>query len=136
MGADNGDGGWFGEDRFRFEWGLRHMLAGRHIMMGCPLWGQRFNSCFINDIGRRGIPLYLGSRDVAQVPWRQNLPSSISLINFFLSKFAIRCVEGYGLAIMATVLLTKREVERKFLTTESNGWVMFLQPRHAEDDIV
>src|SRR5277367_2956131 len=110
--------------------------------MGRPMWMWRRivmrwpHRCFINDIGRSGIPLYLGSRDVAQVPWRQNLPSSISLINFSLSKFVIRCVEGYGLAVMGTVLLTKRGVERKFLTTESNSWVMLLQPRHAEHDIV
>jgi len=35
-------------------------------------------------------------------------------------------MEGYGFAVMATVLLTKRGVECKFLTTETNGWVMLL----------
>jgi hypothetical protein len=79
----------------------------------------------INDVRRGGFPLYLGSRDFAQVPWRQNLPSFISLIDLFLSKFA-GFMKGYSLAVMAAVLLTKRGVEREFLTTETNGGVMLL----------
>jgi hypothetical protein len=79
----------------------------------------------INDVRRGGFPLYLGSRDFAQVPWRQNLPSFISLIDLFLSKFA-GFMKGYSLAVMAAVLLTKRGVEGEFLTTETNGGVMLL----------
>src|SRR5579862_7654059 len=36
--------------------------------------------------GYSGLILYQWSRDFTQIPWRQNLPQSVSLINLFLSK--------------------------------------------------
>ena len=86
--------------------------------------------CLINDIWRWGVPLYLGSRDFAQVPWRQNLPSFISLINLFLSKFVFLfgergCVKGDGLAVVAAMLLAEGGIESEVSTAEANGWIVF-----------
>src|SRR5271169_3071562 len=106
-----------------------HILGGTGFALSC-------HRCLVNNARSGGFPLYLGLRDFAQVPWRQNLPSFISLINLFFSKFARGCMKGYSLAVMAAMLLTKRGVEREFLTTETNGGVMLLQPRHAKNNIV
>src|SRR5271169_3309473 len=96
-----------------------HILGGTGFALGC-------HRCLVNNARSGGFPLYLGSRDFTQVPWRQNLPSFISLINLSFSKFVGGCMKGYSLAIMATVLLTKRGIECEFLTTETNAGVMFL----------
>src|SRR5271170_2351657 len=110
---------------------LRRMPMRCRILMRCGILGctglapscRRF---LINDVRRGEFPLYLGSRDFTQVPWRQNLPSFISLINLFFSKFMTGGMEGYSLAIMAAVLLTKRGIEREFLTAETDGGIMLL----------
>src|SRR5271156_4226568 len=96
-----------------------HILGGTGFALSC-------HHCLVNNARRGGFPLYRGSRDFTQVPWRQNLPSFISPVNLSFSKFVGGWMKGYCLAIMATVLLTKRGIEREFLTTETNGGVMFL----------
>src|SRR5271154_5539768 len=95
-------------------------------ILGCTGLAPSCRRFLINDVRRGEFPLYLGSRDFTQVPWRQNLPSSISLINLFFSKFMRGCMQGYSLAVVAAVLSTKRGVECEFLTTETNGRVMLL----------
>src|SRR5271154_2259962 len=95
-------------------------------ILGCTGLAPSCRRFLINDVRRGEFPLYLGSRDFTQVPWRQNLPSFISLINFFFSKFVTGCMKGYSLAVMAAMLLTKRGIEREFLTAEANSGVMLL----------
>src|SRR5271170_429998 len=105
---------------------MRCCILKRSHILGCTRFVPSCNRRLVNDARRRGFPFYLGSRDFTQVPWRQNLPSFISLINLLFSKFTRGCVKGYSFAIMAAMLLTKRGIEREFLTTETNGGVMLL----------
>src|SRR5271170_4748884 len=139
MSTDNRYGGRGREDRFTLAWGLRGCSVGRRasgysltrilmrsLILGCTGFTPSCHHHLVNNARRGEFPLYLGSRDFAQVPWRQNLPSFISLINLFFSKFMTGGMEGYSLAIMAAVLLTKRGIEREFLTAETDGGIMLL----------
>src|SRR5271170_2044605 len=96
------------------------------LILGCTGFTPSCHYRLVNNARRGEFPWYLGARDFAQVPWRQNLPSSISLINLFFSKFMTGCMKGYSLAIMAAMLLTKRGIKREFLTAETDGGVMLL----------
>src|SRR5271154_53461 len=75
-----------------------HILMQSHIL-GCIEFAASYYRCLVNNARRGGIPLCLSSRDFAQVPWRQNFPSFISLINLFFSKFMRGCMKGHSLAV-------------------------------------
>src|SRR5271156_2175950 len=115
---------------------VRCRILMRSYILGCTGFALSRHRYLVNDARRGGFPWYLSSRDFAQVPWRQNFPSSVSLINLFFSKFMRGCMKGYSLPVMAAMLLTKGGVECKFLMSEANGGVMPLQLRHAENNIV
>ena len=79
MCADNRD--WWRSEKYWFR------LPWRHV---CGLLGGDFG-LNINRVSGGGVPFYLKSRDSTQVPWRQDLPSFISLMYLFLTKRGLGC---------------------------------------------
>ena len=130
MCDNNRDQWWLG--KYRFWPPSRHM---------CGLLGGDFglNS---NHVSGGGVPFYLKSRDSTQVPWRQELPSFISLMYLFLSNHGLGCggvgcsVERDGVTVMCAVLLTERGVKHEGSAAKANPGVMFLEPGHAENYVV
>ena len=79
MCADNRDWWRFGKYWFR--------LPSRRV---CGLLGGDFG-LNINHVSGGGVPFYLNSRYSTHIPWRQDLPSFISLMYLFLSKCGLGC---------------------------------------------
>ena len=45
-------------------------------------------------------------------------------------------VQGHGSAVMVAMVLTECGVEGEGSAPVAHGWIVFLQPRHAENDVM